>query len=67
MSRYIIVECGVYNHRMFGLYNTLKAAQDAAKELAKNDEDDYHNWEVHRLECGEWVDTGTCYNKRNFK
>ena len=60
---YIVVQHGVYMQGIYGLYGELREAVEAAQRYAMNDEDNYHEWEVHYLRDGKWYGTGWEYHK----
>ena len=50
---YVVLKQGVYEHGIFGLFSNKDKAFDAAENLANNDTDSYHTWDVYELPVGE--------------
>jgi len=53
---YLVVQQGVYRHDIRGVYTSLDAAKVAAKRAAVEDQDSYHDYEVHETTLGEYVE-----------
>ena len=52
METYFIQKRGVYFHGVFGIYFDKDEAISNCRELANNDTDDYHTWQVFKCESG---------------
>lgn len=46
---YIVLKVAIYNHDIFGMFDNLEAAIEAAKALAKTENDDHHSFDVVQL------------------
>ncbi len=47
---YMVIRKGIYIQGVFGPFTDLSIANGFAKRAANADSDDYHSWNVHRLE-----------------
>ena len=52
---YLVIKVGVYRHGIRGVYTTIEGARTAAKRAASEDEDSYHEYEVHETYPNEYV------------
>lgn len=48
MELYIVTCEGVYRHEILGIFDNEESAWKEAEERAKNDVDDYHNYDVSK-------------------
>lgn len=53
MKVYAVFQDGIYRHLCAGIFDTEEAAKACADETAKNDLDDYHDWEVVPFELND--------------
>lgn len=56
MILYRVEKQGVYNHGVFGIYDSFHEAVAVCNELADSDEDNYHTWYVYSSNLNERVE-----------